>query len=116
MSGPIPSAVAKAAHLHALRAEAGARGVSIGRLIGLRQREAQIAKAGSADTPGGREWRGYSSQARTLLVTHAAQDYSGDPRAAAMQPWGSFSDRDRAQMGAMARELAREFKDAACLF
>lgn len=123
MSGPIPAHIAdaagrhaaEAAHLAALLAEASARRVTLGRCISIRQREQAAERAGRKETPGGAEWRGYSVAERVLLVMHAAKDYAGDPRQAALQPWGSFSDSDRAQMGAMARQLARAFKNAAYL-
>ncbi len=125
MSGPIPHAVAEAAGRHAqqaagaaagaaLRADADARGVSIGRALIARYMVGQ-RPATEPDSLPGRTWRAMSVPARTVVVMLAAST-SGDPREAARQPWESFSDADRASMAACARDLSRELRDAACLF
>jgi hypothetical protein len=115
MSGPIPSAVAEAAHLHALQAEAAARGLSLGRTIGARFREAAEARKGrEPDSLPGRTWRAMSLRVRTVVVMLGGS--AGDPKEAARQPWESFGDAERASMGAVARELGQNLRDAACLF
>lgn len=114
MSGPIPQAVAEAAHLHALNAESGARGMPVGRLIAERARNVAAARQGAtkADTLAGQTWRAMHSRVRTLLVMLECQDSEGDPRTIALQPWGSFSAADQCRLGAAAREIGRELKRA----
>lgn len=116
MSGQLTPAMAGAAGGHALRAQADAAGVSIGRLIGARVRASIEGRQGrEPDSLPGRTWRAMSVPARTVVVMLAAST-SGDPREAARQPWESFSDADRASMAACARDLSRELRDSACLF
>lgn len=110
MSGPIPQAVAEAAHHHALQAEAAARGMRPGHVIAERARNVAAARRGAtkADTLAGQTWRAMHPRVRTMLVMLEAQDAEGDPRAIALQPWGSFSASDQCRIGAAAREIGRE--------
>lgn len=114
MSGPIPQAVAEAAHRHALHAEASARGMSVGHLIAERARNVSASKHGAtkADTLAGQTWRAMHMRVRTLLVMLEAHDAQGDPRTVAMQPWGQFSAADQCRIGAAAREISRELTRA----
>lgn len=133
MSGPIPSAVAEAAARYAadaaglaamraeasrldeLRADAERRGLTIGRTIAARFREAAEARKGrEPDSLPGRTWRAMSERARIVIVMLGGS--ADDPQRAARQPWESFSDADKAAMGAVARELGANLRDAACLF
>lgn len=116
MSGPLPAVVARAASGHALRAEADAKGVTVGRLVAARFRAGlEAGKGREPDSLPGRTWRAMSLATRTVVVMLAAST-QGDPREAARQPWESFTDSDRASMAACARELGRELSGAACLF
>lgn len=116
MSGQLSPAMAQAAGAHALRAQADAAGVSIGRLVAARFRAGLEARKGrEPDSLPGRTWRAMSERTRVVLVMLAAST-DGNPQDVARQPWESFSDGDKASMAACARELGGNLRDAACLF
>lgn len=128
MSGPIPHAIAQAAGRHAEEAQARAvvvgsvmpgpreRALHPGYAIAEAARAVAAAKRGTkAESLGASAWREMGMQTRTVLVMLGATEAQGDPRAVALQPWGSFSDNDRVQMGAVARELKRNLTNAAYL-
>lgn len=116
MSGPIPHAIAQAAGRHAEAARAAGAPRHPGYAIAEAARAVAAAKRGTkAESLGASAWREMGMQTRTVLVMLGATEAQGDPRAVALQPWGSFSDNDRVQMGAVARELKRNLTNAAYL-
>lgn len=116
MSGHLPTAIAEAAGRHAEAARAAGAPRHPGHAIAERARAIVAARQGTkAESLGASTWRAMHLQARTVLVMLAASDAAGDPREVAAQPWGSFTGRDQAQIGACARELGRNLKNAAYL-
>lgn len=116
MSGQMPKGLAAAAGAIALRAEADAKGVSIGRLVAARTRATLEARKGrEADSLPGRTWREMPIKVRTVVVMLACAA-DGDPRHLAAQPWASFAGSDQCAMSACARDLARGLSNAASLF
>ena len=64
--------------------------------------------------PAGRAWREIGPQVRTALVM-LALDVEGDHREYARRPWASYSDSERAALGAIARQFSRELAGAGVL-
>ena len=60
----------------------------------------------------GRVWGDMPRHTRVVLVMLAAHDAQGDPATLAGQAWERFSEGDRARIGAMARDLQRDLRDA----
>ncbi len=115
MSGQMSQALAAAAGGIALRAEAEAKGVTIGRLIAAKTRASLEAHKGAEpDSLPGRVWRGMPQQARWLCCTMASK--CDDADRASRMPWESFSDAERASMAAFARQMQGAFSAARCLF
>lgn len=111
MSAAMPQQLADAAAGIAIRAEATAKGVSIPQLIRERIHAKMAARERSAESLAGQTWREMPMNVRTVLVMLEA-NAAGDPRVVAAQPWGSFSDSDRAALGAAARSFKRSTQHA----
>lgn len=60
-------------------------------------------------------WAAIPLRTRAVLVMLGATSMD-DPREVARRPWASLSDADREGIGAVAREVAHNLKNAACLF
>ncbi|MDN3923303.1 hypothetical protein [Roseateles violae] len=123
MSGGLSPALSRAALMHAgaalgvaLRAEAAAKGVSIGQAA--RNRYLSGRKAAEAvpetDSLPGRIWRAMPLQARWLTCVRATERADAD--AAARLPWESFTSSEQVTMSAFARSMQRAFADAGSLF
>lgn len=116
MSGPMQPAVAQAAGSHALIAQAHAEGVHPGVVIARNLRASLDARTPTErDSLPGRAWRAIPIKVRLALVMLASTQ-RGDPSVIALQPWESFTDSDRAEIGACAREFRRGLSDAASLW
>lgn len=116
MSGPMPDDVRDAATALALKAEADARGMSVGRVIAQRLREGITKRTRpEADSLPARVWRDMHLSSRTVLVMLCC-DAKGDPRQLAMQSWDAFGDADKGAMAACARSLASDLRSAASLW
>jgi len=111
MSGQMSPQLAGAAAGLALRAEATAKGVSIPHLIRERVHAKFAARQSNAETLAGQTWREMPMNVRTVLLMLEG-NAEGDPRTLAAQPWGSFSDSDRAAIAAAARSFKRGTKNA----
>ena len=85
MSGPMTPALADAASAHALRAQATAAGLTIGRFVqreALKKLEAREGEAGKFENLPSRTWRAMGLRTRTVLVMLASSDCAA-PRAKA---------------------------------
>lgn len=91
-------------HLPVLQSPARAASKALADAIRARLEEGQGARA----------WRAMHLGARQLLVTLELQP-KGDGLAEACRPWASFTDDERARLGALARELRRNLEGAEAL-
>lgn len=118
MSGPMTPALANAALGHALRAEADAANISIGRLV-QRKALAKLIKrpgeSGKAESLPGRTWRDMSLRTRTVLVM-LASTHDGDARDYASRAWEALDVADQVSMAACARALRDDLSASACLY
>lgn len=119
MSGPMTPALAEAARVHALRAQAEAEGISVGRLIARNARAKLAARvegdAKAAESLPGRTWRTMSLRTRAVLVM-LASDHAGDARTYAARAWEALTPADQVSIAACAREIGRDLRRASCLF
>ncbi len=117
MSGAMNPQLAQAASTIALRAEAAARGLTLGRLAQAKLIESldKHRAAKGAESLPGKTWREMHLRTRTVLVMLAAQT-DGDPREVARQPWEALAESDRDSIAACARTLRRDLAGAAALF
>lgn len=60
-------------------------------------------------------WADIPMRTRAVLVMLGATSME-DPREVARRPWASLSQADREGIGACAREISRNLRNAACLF
>ena len=76
-------------------------------------RELWAERRAAMVTPAAKYWATRSYDARCTLIAHCTTRENIE-NAAAM-PWSAFTDDERVRMGAMAREMERQFSGAACL-
>ncbi|MDN3544651.1 hypothetical protein QWZ02_09345 [Kinneretia asaccharophila] len=117
MSGALNPELAQAAGLIALRAEAAARGLTLGRLAQAKLLESldKHRAAQGAESLPGKTWRLMALRTRTVLVMLAAKT-DGDPREVARKPWEALDEADRDSIAACARTLRRDLADVSSLF
>jgi len=116
MSGPMTPAMAEAASAHALRAQATAAGLTVGRFVQRQAMEKLVKRADDgAESLPGRTWRAMSLRTRSVLVM-LASDHEGDARAYAGRAWEALTPGDQVSIAACARELSRDLSGSICLF
>ncbi|MDN3921495.1 hypothetical protein [Roseateles violae] len=116
MSGALNPTLSGAATGHAMRAKAGAMGVSIGEAV----RDNFLKSMGEHRPPKreslpARTWAGIPESTR-LLIVMVACEAPGEPQRLCRQPWDSFSATDQCRMASSARALRRDLRDVSSLF
>lgn len=116
MSGPLTHDLAAAESTLALQAQAKAEGLTVGRFIGAQARKAVEANKGrEAQSLPARTWAAMPLRTRTVLAMLGALS-SNNPDKTARQQWDTIPEGDRMSMAAIARDLGKSLRDAACLF